>query len=440
MTSPSAAPFIADFERALPSLPGAGARRLTALRREALERFAHAGIPTRRDEDWKYTSMAVLEKETFPAASHALGLAAADDLDPLLFGDLGGPRIVFVNGRYSSALSAVGELPQGVTLAPLAEALERAPGPMEPYLADARHHTVFGALNAAFAADGVHLRLARDTVLEAPIHIVFLAAAGGAASYPRNVIVAEAGSRATLIEHYAGAAQGAYFTNAVTQVFAGEGAVIEHYRLQLEGAEGLHVGALHVAQARSSRFHSHSFALGGRLARIDITTAFDGEGCEATLDGLYVAAGRQHVDHHTLIDHALPHGTSREHYRGVLDGEARGVFNGKVVVQPGAQRTDARQVNHNLLLSRGAEVDTKPQLEIYADDVKCSHGATVGQLDASQLFYLRSRGIDEASARALLTQAFAREVIERIRIPALRSRLEELLAARLPRTAVELQS
>jgi Fe-S cluster assembly protein SufD len=181
-------------------------------------------------------------------------------------------------------------------------------------------------------------------------------------------------------------------------------------------------------------------AFGGELARMDITTAFDGEGCEATLDGLYVAGGRQHVDHHTLVDHARPHGTSREHYRGVLDGTARGVFSGKIVVQPGAQRTDARQANHNLLLSVGAEVDTKPQLEIYADDVKCNHGATVGQLDAAQLFYLRSRGMDEAAARALLTHAFARDVIERIRVAALRSRLEKLLLARLPGAAMEAEA
>jgi Fe-S cluster assembly protein SufD len=208
--------------------------------------------------------------------------------------------------------------------------------------------------------------------------------------------------------------------------------MIEHYKLQQEGPQAYHIGGVHAAQSRNSRLVTHSIALGALLARNDVTTAFDAEGCDATLNGLYLVGGRQHVDHHTRIDHAKPNGTSREYYRGVLDGASRGVFNGKVIVHPGAQRTDAHQANHNLLLSRDAEVDTKPQLEIYADDVKCSHGATVGQLDDAQIFYLRSRGVDEAMARGLLTYAFARDVIERIRVAPLRAGLEKLLLARLP--------
>ncbi len=432
MSAPPAAGFVADFERVSRELPGADVPWVARLRREALERFAAAGLPTRRDEEWKYTSVAALAEGGFSAAHGPAALRAVDDLDPRIFGDLGGHRIVFVNGRFSQALSAIGTLPAGVGLTTLAETLQRDCGCLGPYLSDAPNQTIFSALNAAFMSDGLHLHLARGAVIEEPIHVLFLASGAKRAIHPRNVIVAERDARATVIEHYAATDGAACFTNAVTRISAAEGAQVEHYRLQQEASQAIHVGALHVAQARESRFHSHSVALGAALARVDITTAFDGEGCEATLDGLYVAGGRQHVDHHTRIDHSMPHGTSREHYRGILDGAARGVFNGKVVVPRAGQRTDARQVNHNLLLSRGAEIDTKPQLEIYADDVKCTHGATVGQLDPAQLFYLRSRGLDEASARAVLTHAFARDVIERIRVGALRERLEKLLLSRLP--------
>jgi Fe-S cluster assembly protein SufD len=281
-------------------------------------------------------------------------------------------------------------------------------------------------------SDGAYVHLARGVVLEEPIHLLFVALTPNAAAHPRNLVVAEAGAQATVIEHYVGRDGVEYFTNAVTQIFAAEGAAVEHCKLQQEAAQGFHVGAIHAAQGRDSRFVSHSMAFGAALARNDITTQFDAAGCTATLNGLYVAGGRQHIDHHTRIDHGRPDGTSREYYRGVLDGRSRGVFNGKVIVHPGAQHTDAEQLNHNLLLSEGSEIDTKPQLEIYADDVKCTHGATVGQLDDAQLFYLRSRGVEEETARALLTYAFAQDVIDRIRIAPVRARLKQLLLSRLP--------
>ena len=431
MTAASALPFVADFEGVAATLPGAQSPAIARLRRDALRRFAAAGLPTRHDEDWKYTSLAPLEKRTFTALPAGAGLAAADDLDPAAFGDLGGHRLVFVNGRFARALSAVGELPPGVGLTTLAETLERDCGCLEPFVGDSRHQTAFAALNAAFMSDGLHLHLARGAVLEEPIHLLFLGTGQGHAIHPRNVIVAEAGARATVVEHYVAAPGAANFTNAVTLIFAAEEAQVEHYKLQQEADGALHVGAVHASQSRDSRFFSHSTAFGAALARTDITTSFEGEGCDATLDGLFVVGGHRFVDHHTLVDHVKAHGTSREHYRGILDGESRGVFNGKIVVHPGAQRTDARQANHNLLLSRGAEIDTKPQLEIYADDVKCTHGASVGQLDPAQLFYLRARGLDAASARALLTLAFAREAIERIRLAPLRERLERVLLSQL---------
>jgi Fe-S cluster assembly protein SufD len=430
-----AAPFVADFERAAPALPGAQTPWLARLRREALARFAEAGVPTRRDEEWKYTSLALLDKARFTAlANGSERTVARDEAQALAFAALDAHLMVFVDGRYAPALSHVGTLPAGAALRSMGELLDHPPEPLRDLLAPPRNATVFAQLNTAFMTDGLYLHLARGIVVERPIHLVFVSTGTGRAVHPRNIVVAAPGSSATIVEHYAGG-EAAYFTNALTQILAGAGSAIEHFKLQQEGAHALHIGGIHAAQARASRLASHSIALGGALARTDITTSFDAEGCEATFDGLYVLDGRQHVDHHTRVDHAKPNGTSRELYRGVLGGSSRAVFNGKVVVHPGAIKTDARQANHNLLLSRDAEVDTKPQLEIHADDVKCSHGATVGQLDAAQLFYLRSRGIDERAARALLTHAFAREVIERIRLAPLRERLGQWLLARLPEGA-----
>jgi Fe-S cluster assembly protein SufD len=433
MIHESAAPFVADFERACAKLPGAGTPWLDRLRREALARFAEAGIPTRRDEEWKYTSLAALEKERFTAlANGSERTVSRSEVDALAIEALHAHRLVFVDGAWAPALSQVGPLPPGAKLATLDQALAEGHASLEPLLMPAPNATPLAYLNTAFMTDGLYLHLARGTVVERPIHLVFIATGMGRSLHPRNVVIAAPGASATILEHYAGG-EASYLRNAVTQIVAAESAAIEHVKLQQEGGKSIHIGSIHAAQARASRFVSRSIALGAALARTDITTSFDAEGCEADLDGLYVVSGRQHVDHHTRIDHAQPRGTSRELYCGVLDGQSRAVFNGKVIVHPGAQKSDARQANHNLLLSRGAEVDAKPQLEIYADDVKCTHGATVGQLDAAQLFYLRSRGIDERAARGLLTHAFAREVIDRIRQAPLRERVGRLLLDRLPR-------
>ncbi len=425
--------YLTDFARVADLLPGAGVPWLARSRKNALDRFAQRGFPTRKDEDWKYTSVAALEKMDFRAATADRAHAGAHPLiDQFVLASEVGHVLVFHNGHYAPWLSAIGTLPAGARLVSLADTLEAAPETVEPYLADEEPQSAFGALNAAFMADGAFLHLKRGTVLEAPVHLLFISTESGYAHHVRNVIVAEEGTQATVIEHYAGVDDVAYFNNVVTRIFAADNAAIEHHKLQQEGFGAFHVAGIHAVQQRDSRFDSHSISFGAALARNDITTAFDGRGCEATLNGLYLAGGTQHVDHHTRIDHRQPNGTSREHYRGVLEGRAHAVFNGKVIVQPGAQKTNAFQDNHNLLLSRDAEVDTKPELEIYADDVKCNHGATVGQLDETQLFYLRSRGIDEAVARSLLVHAFAHDVIERIRVASLRTRLEQILLARLP--------
>jgi Fe-S cluster assembly protein SufD len=425
---------LADFARTQATLPGARVPWLVSARRSALERFAQCGFPGARDEEWKYTSIAAIEKHAFLAASRQDGheQAAAALVDQLAFTGSAVHLLVFVNGRFCPALSAPGRLPAGARLASLADALESSREALEPYLADDESQTVFGALNTAFMVDGAYLHLSRRTVVEQPIHLLFVATQADASISPRNLIVAEDGARATIIEHYAGADGAVYLTNAVTQIFAASNAGIEHYKLQQEALQSFHIAGIHARQARDSRLLSHSISLGAALARNDLTTTFASTGCDAAFDGLYLVGGRQHVDNHTRIDHAYANGTSRETYRGVLDGRSRAVFNGKIIVHPGAQKTDAQQANHNLLLSRDAEIDTKPQLEIHADDVKCTHGATVGQIDDNQLFYLRARGIEETMARSLLVHAFAHDLIERIRVTALRTRLEQILFARLP--------
>lgn len=428
--------YLADFERIAGALPGARVPWLDRLRRTALDDFAQQGFPTRRDEEWKYTSVAAFEKHAFSASG-----ASGDDADEVtalvarfMLEHDAAHLMVFHDGRYLARLSRSGKLPAGVTLSSLAEALNTQAEALRPYLMDEARQPAFAALNSAFMADGAYLHLTRGTALEAPLHLLFVATAPDAASHIRNLIVAEQGAQASVIEHYAGIDGSVYFTNAVTRIFAAGNAVIEHHKLQQEAVDAFHVAGIHAVQQRDSRFSSHSFTMGGALTRNDVSTVFDASGCDVTLNGLYLAGGRQHVDNHTRIDHRQPHGTSRENYRGVLDGLSHAVFNGKVIVHPGAQKTNAFQANHNLLLSRDAEIDTKPQLEIYADDVKCNHGATVGQLDETQLFYLRSRGIEQAVARNLLVHAFAHDVIEHIRIASLRTRLEQILLARLPQT------
>jgi Fe-S cluster assembly protein SufD len=430
MTSESVDRFAADFARSAASLPGANVPWLARLRRAALDRFVERGLPGPRDEDWKYTSIAAIAKRPFAVPVRADGVDI--DIGVFALAGMASHRLVFVNGRYAPSMSQIGGLPAGVTLESLAHTFEHAPDALEPFLREDRYQTVFAALNAAFMADGVYLHLPRGTVVAEPIHALFVCTTADAAIHPRNIVVAGEGARATLIEHYVGLDGAAALTNAITQLFVAADASIAHYKLQQEPLRALHVAGIHALQSKASRLESHSIAFGAALARNDITTSFDAEGCEAELNGLFLVGGRQHVDHHTRIDHAKPRGTSREYYKGIVDGAARGVFNGKVIVHPGAQKTNAHLSNRNLLLSKSAEVDAKPELSIDADDVKCTHGATVGQLDDSALFYLRARGVDEAMARALLTYAFAHDVIERVRVAPLRALLERVLVERLP--------
>lgn len=430
MTSFAVERYLGDFAALAPRLPGAALPWLHLARSRALERFAAEGFPTTRNEAWKYTNVAAIEKQTFQPAL----LAPAAGVDDIRGWQLEEQvhRLVFVNGRYAPGLSRVRALPARALVTNLAEVLARYPHLAEPYLGETPAEGAFAAMNTAFMSDGAFVQLGEGVAIEEPIHLLFLSTASGTACHPRNLIVAGEGAAALVVEQYVGLADSVYLTNALTQIVAGRGARVEHYKVQQESGKAYHIAGIHAGQGSDSRFDSHSLSLGADLARNDIATRLDGAGCETTLNGLYVVGGRQHVDHHTRIDHAQPKGTSREFYRGILDGAARAVFSGRIVVHQDAQHTDAAQSNHNLLLSREAEVDTRPQLEIYADDVKCSHGATVGQLDENMLFYLRARGLDADHARDLLTYAFASEVLQRIRIRSLRVRTESLLVARMP--------
>jgi Fe-S cluster assembly protein SufD len=423
--------YRSEFESLEAKLAGATLPWLSKARRAALDRFDELGFPTTRHEDWKYTRVTAIEKRAFKSPSPSSGRVSSAQVKELALP--GAHRLVFVNGRYDPALSRIDALPAGARVGSLAAALVEHPDRLEPLLpgADNSFDNGFAALNAAFFADGAYIGLARGTAIEEPIHLLFITSEADAGMHPRTIVNAGAGSQVSIIEHYVGIDDLMYFTNAATRIVAESGARVEHCKLQQEAPRAFHVAGIDVRQQEDSRFTSCSFALGAVLSRTDIGTRLDAPGCEATLNGLYLAGGRQHMDHHTRIEHVKPHGISREWYKGVLDGAARAVFNGRVVVHADAQKSDAHQSNRNLLLSEEAEVDTKPQLEIYADDVKCSHGATVGQLDESQIFYLRSRGVDERAARDALTFAFADEIVGRCGIAPLRHPLRALLAARL---------
>ena len=426
--------YVRAFETFAANGGGAGPDWLPPLRRSAIDRFGALGFPTPKNEDWHFTSVAPLAERTFALAAHEPAAVSAAAVDALTFGQPDWPALVFVNGRFSPALSRVSSLPAGVRVLDLAAAWRSEGALLRRHVgvvADFRD-AAFTALNTAFMHDGAVVLIAPDTVADRPIHLIHLATAGldGRMTHPRTLVVAGHHARATVIERYAALDDAAYFTNAVTEVVLEDGATLSHLKIQEEGARAYHVGTVQARQARDSHFQSFSFATGAALSRTNIYTVLGGEGSGATLHGLYIVDGTQHVDHQTRIEHASPNTFSREVYKGVLDGASHGVFNGKVYVRPEAQKTDGKQENNNLLLSERARVDTKPQLEIFADDVKCTHGATVGRLDETSLFYMKSRGIPSAMARDLLTYAFAAAVIEALELAPVRDALEATTLAR----------
>jgi Fe-S cluster assembly protein SufD len=424
--------YLADFARFEKQGGANGQSWVQEIRQAAIDRFAELGFPTTREEEWRFTSVAPLAQIPFQAVgAYGRRDLTVEQLQRVAFGTAHRNRLVFVNGHYAPDLSSLPALPPGVVVTNLAAALETHPAWVEVYLAKyaSYENHAFTALNTAFLKDGAFVYLPKDRVLAEPLHLLFVSTTGEEATvaHPRNLIVAGAQSQLTLVESYVGLKDDVYFTNAVTELIAGPGAIVDHYKLQRESQHAFHVATLHIHQDRGSNISSHYVGLGGSLVRNEIHAVLAAEGCACTLNGLYLADGTQLMDNHTVIDHAKPHCPSHELYKGILNGKARGVFNGKIFVRQDAQKTDAKQTNQTLLLSEDATINTKPQLEIYADDVKCTHGATVGQLDEESIFYLRSRGIGLEAARSLLTFAFANDIISRIRIEPIRTYLENYL-------------
>lgn len=428
--------YIADF-KAFAGNGAAGAPPwLRVIRAGAIARFAELGFPTTRQEEWRFTNIAPILETPFVRPGAEVPVEAAE-VAPLALG--AGPRVVFVDGRYVPGLSQTAGLPAGVHASSLAAALRaRAGGELarEHLARHARwHESAFAALNTAFLADGAFVHVPPGVAVPEPVDVVFLstgrAGADPTVSHPRSLVVIERGASATVVETYAGVAAGAgagvYWTNAVTEVVVGDGARVELYRVQREGPRGYHVATTHAEQGRDSHLDVHVVTLGASLARHDITAVLAGAGAELVLNGLYLLGAAQHADHHTVIDHAQPHGTSHEFFNGMIAERAHGVFNGRIVVRPGAQRTDSKQTNNNLLLSTEARADSQPQLEIYANDVKCTHGSTVGPIDPTQLYYLRSRGLSLEAARRLLTYGFGAEILGRMARPEVRGRLDALV-------------
>lgn len=417
-----------DGYQALPAAPA----WLKPVQDAALERASHRGLPGGRDEAWKYTSVAALEKRSFRPTMVAPKLTEAE-LAPLLIPDLSAYRAVFVDGVFQGSLS---RLPSDVRALPLHRADESLRELLK--LAPEWQDDTFVNLNTALFRDGLLLDVAADRALDQPLELLHVSTAqpGAAAHSLRFVVRLAGGASAHLIERHVGLEGAKSFNNVVTQIELGEGAKLSHVHQQSEGTQAFHVGRILVRQAAKSEYRSYNLNTGGLWTRLDLHTRLEAEGARAELHGLYAVTGRQHVDNHTRVDHLAKHTVSRELYRGVLDGQGRAVFNGKVLVAAHAVKTDAEQANHNLILSRGAEIDTKPELEIYADDVKCSHGATIGQLDDEQLFYLRSRGLSLEAARGLLISAFAEEILLSLPYPALADHVRRLLG----KTITQMQS
>ena len=412
---------------------------LNQLRANAVDRVGALTVPTTRDEDWRFTDISPLTKLSFQPAQGVpqLGPAAVEQWAI----PEAAARLVFVDGIYAPQHSFNHA---GLTAENLASGVIRHGAAVQAHLG--RHagfeRNAFTALNTAFLHDGALIVVPRDMALAAPVHLLFIATRKHAASYPRCLVIAESGTAVTVVEDFVALQNEAYFTNAVTEMALAGNAQVNHVRVQRDSAEAFHIANCAVSLAHASRYHSVSVALGARISRHNLGVLLAAEGAECSIDGLALIGGQQLADTHTLIDHAMPHGVSRQLHKCIVDGAARAVFNGNIMVRAGAQRTDSSQSSRNLLLSGKARVDTKPQLEIFADDVKCAHGATVGQLDVDEVFYLKSRGLSETAARNLLTYAFGAEVIERIPVASLRNRLEQAVLAQTQTTisAAERQS
>ncbi|MGR9115960.1 MAG: Fe-S cluster assembly protein SufD [Gammaproteobacteria bacterium] len=435
MATATASHYAAEYQALAATLPGQSVPWLKRLRAKALGEFSGHGFPSLREEEWRYTNVSGIEKKLFvPAVAPATNSFDPDWLAIYQLKEVW--SVVLVNGHYAADLSKLDGLPGTVSINSLAKVLQDDPSQLEPFMAQAvsdDEHS-FVAFNTAWFTDGLFIRISAKQALAKPIQVLHLITEPECLATTRHVIVADELAQAQIIETHAGSA-GAYLSASVTEVFVGRNADVTWYKVQCESEKAYHFGGTYVKQARDARFNHHNFALGGLLARTDIHSDLN-DASECYLNGLYLGVKRQHIDNHTRINHLKPHGISRELYKGVLDDRARGVFQGRVVVAEDAQKTDSEMNNRNLLLSNDAEADTKPQLEIYADDVKCAHGVTVGQLDEKSVFYLQSRCVDEETARNMLTFAFANEMVDKIQNRSLHDLVLEQLLIRFPQQGV----
>lgn len=416
------------------SLNGEASSPMHALRKKALEQFSQLTFPTRHDEDWRFTNIAPMLQIPFTAVNRVPKTnIPPKQLSQLVLPELDALQLVFVNGFFASSLS-IADIDPAVTITPISALTQTQQEFLSSKLlgSSALREDIFSTLNSAFIQDGVFISIPENIRMEKPIHALFLTTSSESIiTHPRVIVLAGKNSHSTIFESYHSLHEARYFTNCVTEISLGENATLHHTKVQNESEQAFHISSMQSVQGRDSKFTSNVISFGGALVRNNLATTLHGEGAWCSLNGLYMAHGKQHVDNHTTIDHASPHAESHELYKGILDQESRGVFHGRIIVRPDAQKTDAKQQNKNLLLSDNATIDTKPQLEIYANDVKCTHGATVGQLDEDQLFYLRARGINRDTAEDMLTHAFARDVINRISFAPMRDKLEEMIHAKL---------
>lgn len=425
--------FIENYQRFEKSLNGEKTESFHMIRQNALSKFSSMNIPTIKDEEWKYTNISPIIKHNFsvfPPKKDTL----PEIIGKFLFDKLEHHLLVFINGEFRKDLSRLNELPNNVEVGSLSVAIKNNHPVLlkhfGKYAEDSNN--LFTALNSAYTKDGAFILVTKGLIVEDPIHIIFLNIAEEEKFIvqPRNLFITEDNSKVTLIEHYVSSNDGIYFNNAVTEIFVGENSIVDHIKLQEESPRAFHIGRMEVDQERYSNFSSHLISTGAEFSRNEFTTRFKGEGGQSMLNGLFMIREEQFFDAHTMIDHAMPQCNSHEHYKGILQDKARGVFNGKVMVRPDAQKTNAFQENNSILLSDDAVMNSKPQLEIFADDVKCSHGATVGKLDEDAKFYLKTRGIGEEAATAMLIHAFASDVIKSVKIESLRDYLEEIISKR----------
>ncbi len=429
-------PYLKAFERFEQAGASAQPSWLFPLRKAGLARFAELGFPTLKHENWRFTNVAPIAKLPFkPVLDATASGLTRDALAQFPFAKLPGTRLVFVNGHFAADLSTTPAQQNGIKVGNLAAALTNDSALIEKHLGRyvRTEDNAFAALNNAFFQDGGFVYVPASQSIEEPVQFLFINTSkdSGATTHPRNLIVVERDAKATVIESYVSLASAPTFTNAVTEFALGDNAVVEHCKFQDESTEAYHLAALHSHLGHKVNFSSHSIATGARLSRNNLRTTLNGEHIEAILNGVYITNGDQLADHYMIVDHAKPNCASHEYFNGILAGKSRGVFHGRILVRPDAQKTDAKQTNKNLLLSDDASADTKPQLEIYADDVKCTHGATIGQLNDESIYYLRSRGIGLEKARRMLIHAFAGEIIDRVKHDALREELDALVWDRL---------